>query len=103
MGRLFEDMMETCTHRESDGASFSDGETFRAAIVRGGSYEARIAESKTGGATFTITSDEPLEYHSVFVDSYGNTYRVTGISQISPAVATFTFYQNTAELWDEPE
>ncbi len=105
MSSLFDRMAVDCTMRVySDG--WSDGEAFKAAIVKNSSFEARIAERDTGRASYTITTQRELPYHAVFKrDSDDAVFRVTGGTADSspPSAATFDFKQAQAELWEEPD
>lgn len=112
--KLFEKMMEDCTMVDkksvSDGAGgftteWTEGATFRAAVVKNNSLEAKIAEKSGVTELYTITvyKGTKLIYHDIFRrESDGAIFRVTSntIDSESPSVASFDIAQVSAERWD---
>lgn len=111
---LFEAMMVDCTKIEQksteDGlggysTEWSDGEKFKAAIVKNNSMEAKVAEKSGVTELYQITVKEgtQLNYHDIFRrDSDGAVFRVTSNIKDSetPAMASFHFGQVSAERWE---
>ena len=87
--------------------TWSDGETFEAAIVKNTTAAERIAEKQGVKASYTITtpSTVSLKFHDIFKrNSDSKLFIVTSDATDSkpPAVATFEFNQVNAEEWDRP-
>ena len=107
---LLDEMMDReCTllekSRVPDGeggwtATWADGPTFRAAIVKDSGTVAQIAEKQgvTGLYTVTVPRNVTLDFHDAF-RSGGKVYRVTTENDSTPGVATFQFNQYRAEEW----
>lgn len=110
---LFESMMVPCIRmepkRSPDGSgghttTWEDGATFKAAIVRDTSTEARIAEAAGTVEHFTVTTSRAvtLKYHDVFRRlSDGKTFRITSgnTEKCAPACSRLDIAQATAEAW----
>lgn len=115
MSRLFERMAVPCVRMERDeapdgeggvAATWREGASFRAAIARDRSAEARVAEADGVANSYTVTGPERLDFGDVFRRvSDGQVFRVTsnGDDGAAPACATFSFYQSTAEEWRLPD
>lgn len=113
---LIDVMMEDCVMLDKrtvpDGLGgftyeWTEGATFRAAVVKNSTLAARVAEKQGVTEVYTITVDKglPLQYHDVFRRAAdGTTYRVTSNIKDSetPSVATFQIGQVTAERWELP-
>lgn len=111
---LIDVMMEECVMMDkrtvSDGlggftVEWVEGASFRAAVVKNNSLEARVAEKQGVTELYTVTVDKGLvlQYHDVFKRiSDGLTFRVTSNVRDSetPTVATFQIGQVTAERWE---
>lgn len=111
--RLFEKMMEDCTMLDkktlSDGlggfsTQWSDGATFKAAVVKNNTLDAKVAEKNgvTELYTVTVIKGTPIVYHDVFRrNSDGEIFRVTSNvkDSESPAPASFQIGQVSAERW----
>lgn len=112
---LFRDMAEPCAtllrtaEADSEGGFhtvWEQGGVFAAALVYNGSAEADTADKRSAQSAWTVTSDRPLLYHEVFKRlSDGKTFRATSSSRDgqTPGVASFQFFQCTAEAWEVPE
>lgn len=112
--RLFEKMMEDCTMLDkqtlSDGlggfsTQWNDGATFKAAVVKNNTLDAKVAEKSgvTELYTVTVAKGTPLIYHDVFRrESDGAIFRVTSNIKDSetPTPATFQIGQVSAERWN---
>lgn len=110
---LFETMMEDCTMLDkmtkADGlggfkTDWADGATFRAAVVKNNTLDAKVAEKSgvTELYTVTVKKGTPLAFHDVFRrDSDGVIFRVTSNikDSESPSVASFKIGQVSAERW----
>lgn len=110
---LYEEMMESCAMMDrstvADGVggftyAWTQGATFRAAIIKNSTLEAIVAEKQGVSELYTITVDKGLmlEYHDVIKRlSDGATFRVTSKIHESetPTRATFQIGQVTAERW----
>jgi Phage head-tail joining protein. len=108
---LFETFKVPCTLMEkvrvSDGEggwtkTWTEGASFKAAIVLDSTINARIAEHDGMTGVFTVTTDPnvTLEFHDAFKrKSDGKTFRVTKVNDSTPNVATFSFNQYQAEEW----
>lgn len=113
---LIDVMMERCVMLDKrtipDGLGgftheWQEGATFRAAIVKNSSLEARVAEKQGVTEIYTVTVNRglTLQYHDVFRRvSDGAVFRVTSNVKDSetPNVATFQIGQVTAERWELP-
>lgn len=113
---LIDVMMEDCVMLDKrtvpDGLGgftyeWTEGATFRAAVIKNSTLAARVAEKQGVTEVYTITVDKglPLQYHDVFRRTAdGTTYRVTSNIKDSetPSVATFQIGQVTAERWELP-
>jgi len=111
--RLYEEMMDSCAMMDrrtvADGLGgfnyqWVQGATFRAAIVKNNTLDARVAEKQGVTEVFTITVDKgvSLEFHDVFKRLRDSAiFRVT--SNISdsetPSRSTFQIGQVSAEKW----
>lgn len=87
--------------------AWTEGEAFAAAITFDRSLEARKAERDGVTSLYTVTADRalPLRYHDVFKRLTDNKiFRVTsdGDDVQTPARASFSFAQVTAEEWRLP-
>lgn len=112
--KLFEKMMVDCTMVDkktvSDGAGgftteWTDGATFKAAIVKNNTLEAKIAEKSGVTEIYTVTTYKgtKLIYHDVFRrETDGAIFRVTSntVDSESPSSASFQIGQASAERWD---
>ena len=113
---LIDVMMEDCVMLDKrtvpDGLGgftyeWTEGATFRAAVIKNSTLAARVAEKQGVTEVYTVTVDKglPLQYHDVFRRTAdGATYRVTSNIKDSetPSVATFQIGQVTAERWELP-
>ena len=112
--KLYETMMEDCVMLDrrtvSDGmGGFSyewvEGATFKAAVIKNNSLEAKVAEKQGVTELYTVTVDKGLvlQYHDVFKRLSDNlTFRVTSNIRDSetPRVSTFQIGQVSAERWE---
>lgn len=110
---LLSDAFEECTMIDkttiNDGyggftTSWSDGATFKAAIVFDTSMQARTAEKQGVSSLYTVTTQRSvtLAYHDVFRrEKDGKIFRVTsdGDDKYTPQSATLDMRQVTAEEW----
>lgn len=83
---------------------WTDGAEFMAAIVRNTTAEVRIAEQEgfTNAYTVTTSKNARLDFHDVFKRvSDGQVFRVTSNADDmqTPSVASFSFWQVSAEEW----
>lgn len=83
---------------------WTDGATFKAAVVLDTSMQARIGEKQGVTALYTITTPKAinLQYHDVLRrSSDGKIFRVTsdGDDKKTPASATLDMRQVSAEEW----
>lgn len=113
MTGLPDTMSEPCTllekKRVPDGeggftTEWSDGPSFKAAIVLDTSTAARVAEKEgvTNLYTVTTSTNASLDFHDVFRrESDGQVFRVTSKEgdKVTPKVASFQFAQVSAEEW----
>lgn len=109
---LWEQMQVPCQlweqRRVSDGEGgfavvWAPGAEFEAAVVHDGSDEQRVAEKQGAASTWTVTTAAKLCYHDVFKRvSDGKAFRVISDAEDgkTPAVATFSFCQCTAEAYE---
>ena len=86
--------------------SWTDGDTFNAAIVKNNSAVERVAEKQGVTASYTITTPSTvnLKFHDIFKRNSDNkTFRVISntLDSSPPKVATFSFNQVNAEEWYE--
>ena len=84
---------------------WTQGEGFRAAVIKNDSLAASVAEKQGITEIYTVTTNAGvgLEYHEVFKRlEDGATFRVTTHSEDSrpPFIATFDFEQVKAERWE---
>lgn len=94
--------------RTSDGEGgwiqgWTDGPSFKAAIVLDSTIDARIAEVEgvTGVYTVTVDRNVEMDFHDAFRRvSDGQVFRVTKVNDHTPDVATFQFNQYQAEEWN---
>lgn len=114
MEPLYRTMMTDCVMMDkksvSDGLGafkneWSEGATFRAAIVKDSTMTAKIAEKQGVTEVYTITVDKgtPLSFHDCFKrKSDGATFRVTSNikDSESPDAASFAIGQVSAERWN---
>lgn len=111
---LIDVMKKTCVMLDrstvSDGLGsfvyvWLEGAEFQAAIVKGKTNAARVAEKQGVTEDYTVTVDKgiQLQYHDVFrrVED-GAVFRVTSnvTDSETPSVATFQIGQVTAERWE---
>lgn len=110
---LFECMMTPCVfmvaNRTPDGSGGSDttwteGATFRAAIVMDSSTEAKIADAAGIVRSYTVTVPRSvhLAYHAVIKRlTDGQIFRITSDSadKKTPVCAGLDMAQATAEVW----
>lgn len=110
---IMSEWVSTCTLLEKtripDGeggweTSWTDGETFEAAIAHASSIEARVAESEGMASTFTVWTEKgiTLDFHDLFRrNSDGQVFRVTsqGGDEQSPESASFSLTHVSAERW----
>ena len=85
-------------------SEWTDGATFKAAIVRNTTATVRIAEQEGFSNVYTVTTgtNAHLDFHDVFRRvSDGQVFRVTsdGSDVKTPDVASFAFEQVFAEEW----
>lgn len=81
---------------------WTEGLSFKAAIVLDSSMNAREAEAEGVTGLYTVTTEPnvTLEFHDAFKrQSDGQVFRVTKINDSTPSVATFQFNQYQAEEW----
>lgn len=110
---LWEDFQEACKLQvktsTADGqggfvTSLADGDSFDASIVKKTSPEERVAEKRGVLATYIVTTaTKMLLYNNIFKRvSDGKLFRVTSNYTDSkpPAMASFDFYQVTAEEYE---
>ena len=111
---LFERFMEPCVRlirtKESDGeggqkSTWTAGEQFLAAVVQDRASEIRVAEREALRKFYTVTTakEVQLNHQDVFRRlSDGQTFRVTrdGRDVQTPACASFSFAQVSAERWE---
>lgn len=111
--KLFEKMMEECTMVDKktvpDGVggfktSWVDGATFKAAVVKNNSLDAKVAEKSGVTELYTITvyKGTPLAFHDVFRrNSDQSIFRVTSniVDSETPTPASFQIGQVSAERW----
>lgn len=80
-----------------------DGMEFDAAITHSSTIEARVAESEGMASTYTVWTEKgfTLDFHDVFRDADGHTYRVTsqGGDEQTPESASFQLVHVSAERW----
>lgn len=84
--------------------TWTEGERFRAAIIRDSSTEARIAEAAGTVELYTVTVPRSvhLEYHAVIKRlTDGKTFRITSdnAEKKTPACAALDIAQSNAEAW----
>ena len=110
---LLEDAFEACVMMDkttvTDGyggyrAAYTEGASFKAAIVYDTSIQARTAEMQGVTSLYTVTTSRALtlEYHDVFKRVRDNkVFRVTsdGDDKFTPASTALDMRQVTAEEW----
>lgn len=109
---IMSEWVRTCTLLEKtrvpDGEGgwetrWVDGMEFDAAISHSSTIEARVAESEGMASTYTVWTEKSftLDFHDVFRDASGQTYRVTsqGGDEQTPASASFQLEHVSAERW----
>jgi hypothetical protein len=110
---LIDDFMVDCTRQvptpapDGEGGqtvTWANGETFRAAVTFDTSIQAEVAEKQGVTSRYTVTTDKDvtLAFHDVFRRDIDNKiFRVTsdGDDVRTPARASFSFAQVTAEEW----
>ena len=113
---LWETFLTDCTKQSKstvpDGqggvtVTWTEGDTFKAAIVKNSTAIERVAEKQGIKASYTVTTpvDVMLQFHDIFKrNSDGKLFIVTSSSVDSkpPQVASFSFNQVTAEEWEKP-
>lgn len=100
-------MMDKTTVSDGMGGvirQWSEGATFKAAVVKNSSLAARVAEKEGVTELYTVTVDKgvELDFHDVFMRvSDGAIFRVTSniVDSQTPSVASFQIGQVTAERW----
>ena len=111
---LYEAMMEDCVIlnkvRTSDGmggwtTAWTNGASFKAAILKNSTLDARIAEAEGIKELYTVTveKEHPLEFMDVFRRVSDNqTFRVKSniTDNTSPGFSNINFGQVTAEAWE---
>ena len=110
---LIDCMMESCVFmvptRTQDGSGgfdteWTEGESFRAAIIRDTSTETRIADA-TGTVdvyTISVSRSVHLPFHAVIKRlSDGKTFRITSdnADKKTPVCTALDIAQSTAEAW----
>lgn len=110
---LIDCMMVPCVFieqkRTPDGSggyrtTWEDGKTFKAAIIRDTSTEARIAEAAGTVEMYTVTVSRSvhLKYHAVIKRlSDGKTFRITSdnAEKKTPVCTALDIAQSSAEAW----
>ena len=110
---LIDYMMVPCVfmeqNRTPDGSggyrtAWEEGKTFKAAIIRDTSTEARIAEAAGTVEMYTVTVSRSvdLKYHAVIKRlSDGKTFRITSdnMEKQTPVCTALDIAQSTAEAW----
>ena len=110
---LIDCMMESCVFmvqkRTPDGSGgykpeWTEGEPFRAAIIRDTSTEARVAEAAGTVDMYTVSVSRSvhLKYHAVIKRlSDGKTFRITSdnADKKTPLCTDLDIAQSTAEAW----
>lgn len=110
---LIDCMREECVFmlpkRSEDGSggyvtTWEEGETFKAAVIRDTSTEARIAEAAGTVEMYTVTVPRSihLAYHAVFKRlSDGKTFRITSdnAEKKTPVCTALDMAQSNAEAW----
>lgn len=109
---IMSEWVRTCTLLEKtrvpDGEGgwetrWVDGMEFDAAISHSSTIEARVAESEGMASTYTVWTEKgfTLDFHDVFRDANGQTYRVTsqGGDEQTPESASFQLEHVSAERW----
>jgi hypothetical protein len=110
---LIDCIMEPCVFmvpkRTPDGSggynpTWTEGERFKAAIIRDTSTEARIAEAAGTVDVYTVTVSRSvhLEYHAVIKRlSDGKIFRITSdnAEKKTPACSALDIAQSSAEAW----
>lgn len=101
--------MRMLPERSEDGSGgfvtkWTEGETFKAAVVRDTSTEARIAEAAGTVEMYTVTVPRSihLAYHDVFKRlSDGKTFRITSdnAEKKTPVCTALDMAQSNAEAW----
>ncbi len=106
-------MMAPCVFMEPkqtpDGSGgyrteWAEGKTFKAAIVRDNSTEAKIADAAKTVESYTVTVSRSvhLEYHAVFKRlTDGKIFRITSdnAEKKTPSCTALDIAQSTAEAW----
>ena len=100
-------MMDKTTTSDGMGGiirQWTEGASFKAAIVKDSTLAARVAEKEGVTELYTITTDKDivLDYHDVLKRlSDGAVFRVTSnaVDSQTPSVASFQIGQVTAEKW----
>jgi len=114
---LYEYFMRDCVFVEKKHVPDGEGglttewvpgtDTFRAAIIKDSSLQARVAEKEGVSSVYTVTTEKtvPLDFHDVIkrLDD-GTIFRITTKSKDgdTPSVASFQFTQALAEEWSLP-
>ena len=110
---LWEDFLETCILQTktsvSDGqggrvVSLTDGNSFKAAIIKNRSIQERVAEKQGVQATYTVTTPtEQLTYGTIFKRMSDNKLFIVNSDYKDtkpPTNASFTFYQVQSEEYN---
>lgn len=109
---LYETMMEDVCMMDSQTVSdglggfirvWTEGATFKAAISKDTSTQGRLAEKEGLTEIYTVTTYKTthLNFHDVIKRQSGQILRITSNfeDKESPAVATFSMAQVSAEAW----
>ena len=113
---LLDDYMESCIMYDKkvvdDGyggykTTYTEGVTFKAALVLDDSVEAQVAQSDEAVGIYTVTTGREmnLQYHDVFRRvSDGKIFRVTsdGDDKKTPKRASLNMRQVSAQEWELP-
>ena len=107
--RLYDRMARPCricrVKRAPDGRggqveTCECGESFRAAVIRDEPSAPRIAEKTTEDAGYTVTTDRPLCFGTVFAiptEDECMRFRIISTVKEPPVCASFRFFQYRAE------
>lgn len=113
---LWETFLTDCTKQSkstvSDGqggvvTTWTNGNTFKAAIVKNSTAVERVAEKQGIKASYTVTTpaNVSLQFHDIFKRNSDNKVFIVTSSSVDskpPQVASFSFNQVSAEEWEKP-
>lgn len=112
MERLFERCVfmventgDTSDARFGTPTTWTEGERFRALVVRRSATERRIAERRDGAETYDVAveREQPIHRNDVFVTlADGACYRVTSDPVKAAAIGTVEIATVSAERWEVP-